>query len=417
MKTHLNTLFITTEGTYLAKDGQAVAVRVEKETRLRVPLHNLDGIVCFGRVGCSPILMGACAEAGVTISFLSQHGRFRAAVQGFTSGNVLLRRQQYRTADDPLLSLDVARSMVLAKVANCRSVLLRGARDSGDDSRAESLRRIAKRMANDLDSIRQATSLGVLRGYEGETANTYFGAFNDLLADTAQSFQFTKRTRRPPLDRINALLSFIYTLLMHDVRSACEATGLDAAVGFLHRDRPGRPGLALDLMEEFRPYLADRLVMSLINRKQVQRSGFQVLETGAVVMDDKTRKTVLVSWQERKQDSIRHPFLDEKTSVGFLPHLQARLLARHLRGDLDAYPAFIWKQPHVRTRYLRRCHQDPRWEEATPHDGQGLFGLWSTCAEFSLRDEGRSGTMDGLQESVIGDHRPGRRQHPVLLSW
>lgn len=343
MKTHLNTLFITTEGAYLAKDGQAVAVRVEKQTRLRVPLHNLDGIVCFGRVGCSPSLLGACAEAGVTISFMSQYGRFRAAVQGFSSGNVLLRRQQYRAADDATRSLDVARSIVLAKVANCRSVLLRGARDANDEARSESLRRVAKRMGNDLDAIRAATSLDQLRGFEGETANTYFGAFNDLLAGADDSFQFTKRTRRPPLDRINALLSFVYTLLTHDVRSACEATGLDAAVGFLHRDRPGRPGLALDLMEEFRPYLADRLVMSLINRKQVQSSGFQVLETGAVVMDDKTRKTVLVAWQERKQDSITHPFLDERTSVGFVPHLQARLLARHLRGDIDAYPAFLWK--------------------------------------------------------------------------
>lgn len=343
MKTHLNTLFVTTEGSYLSKDGQAVLVRVEKETRLRVPLHNLDGIVCFGRVSCSPSLMGACAEAGVTISFMSMHGRFLAAVHGFTSGNVLLRRQQYRIADDMSRALEVARPMVLAKLANCRSVLLRGARDCQDGARAESLRRIAKRLAGNLDSIRQASSLDQLRGFEGESANTYFSAFNDLRTEADESFQFTKRTRRPPLDRINALLSFVYTLLMHDVRSACEATGLDSAVGFLHRDRPGRAGLALDLMEEFRPYLADRLLMSLVNRKQVQRGGFEVLETGAVVMDDKTRETVLVAWQERKQATITHPFLNEKTTVGFLPHLQARLMARHLRGDLDGYPAFLWK--------------------------------------------------------------------------
>lgn len=343
MKTHLNTLFITTEGAYLAKDGQAVAVRIEKQTRLRVPLHNLDGIVCFGRVGCSPILMGACADAGVTISFLSPHGRFRAAVQGFTSGNVLLRRQQYRLADDTSGSLEAAKPMVIAKVANSRSVLLRAARDGKVAERVDSLRRIAKRMGNDVQTIRGATTLDQLRGLEGETANTYFSAFNHVLLDDGDSFRFTKRSRRPPLDRINALLSFVYTLLMHDLRSACEATGLDAAVGFLHRDRPGRPGLALDLMEEFRAYLADRLVLSLINRKQVQASGFQSLESGAVVMDDKTRKAVLIAWQERKQDTITHPFLDEKTSVGLLPHLQARLFARYLRGDLDAYPAFIWK--------------------------------------------------------------------------
>lgn len=343
MKTHLNTLFITTEGSYLAKDGKAVAVRVEKKTRLRVPLHNLDGIVCFGRVGCSPNLMGACAEAGVTISFLSQYGRFRAAVHGFSSGNVLLRRQQYRAADDPALTLELARVMIIAKVANCRSVLLRGARDSRDEAASESLRRVAKRMANDLQVIRQASSLDQLRGHEGETASTYFAAFNDLLAGADSAFNFSKRSRRPPLDRINALMSFVYMLLTHDVRSACEATGLDAAVGFLHRDRPGRPGMALDLMEEFRPYLADRLVLSMINRKQVNSRGFQVLETGAVAMDDKTRKAVLVAWQQRKQESIRHPFIGEATSLGFLPHLQARLMARHLRGDLDIYPAFIWK--------------------------------------------------------------------------
>lgn len=342
MKTHLNTLFVTTEGAYLAKDGQAIAVRIDKQTRLRVPLHNLDGVVCFGRIGCSPILMGACAEAGVTISFLSPYGRFRAAVCGFTPGNVLLRRQQYRTSDDADKSLDVAKTIVVAKVANCRSVLLRGARDTQDSAGAEALRTVARRLAGNLDSIRSSESLDQLRGYEGETASSYFCAFNHVL-NGDQAFAFTKRSRRPPLDRINALLSFVYSLLMHDARSACEASGLDSAVGFLHRDRPGRPGLALDLMEEFRPFLADRLVASLINRRQVHAKGFEILETGAVTMDDKTRKTVLVAWQQRKQESIIHPFLQERTTIGLLVHLQARLLARHLRGDLDGYPAFIWK--------------------------------------------------------------------------
>ncbi len=343
MKRHLNTLFVTTQGTYLAKDGQAVVVRVEKETRLRVPLLNLDGIVCFGRVGCSPALMAACAEANVTISFLSEYGRFRAAVVGYSPGNVLLRREQYRQADDEAAAVQIARNCVAAKIANCRSVLLRGARDTDDGARQESLQATATVMARQLDDARSAKRLDQLRGIEGDAASTYFGIFQQLINTDDPAMRFTGRSRRPPLDRVNSLLSFLYTMLAHDARSACEATGLDAAVGFLHRDRPGRPSLALDLIEEFRPFLADRLVLSLINRRQVAAGGFTVSESRAVLMDDKTRKTVLTSYQKRKQDVIEHPFLGEKTSVGLLLHLQARLLARHLRGDLDAYPPFVWK--------------------------------------------------------------------------
>jgi len=343
MKRHLNTLFVTTQGTYLAKDGQAVAVRVEKQTKLRVPLLNLDGIVCFGRVGCSPNLMAACAEANVTISFLTEYGRFRAAVVGYSPGNVLLRREQYRQADDQEAAVAIARNSIAAKIANSRSVLLRGARDTNDSSRKKSLQDAARVMARQLDDARQVNALDRLRGIEGDAASTYFGAFSQLINVADPEFRFMRRSRRPPLDRTNALLSFLYSMLTHDARSACEATGLDAAVGFLHRDRPGRPGLALDLIEEFRPFLADRLVLSLINRRQVTAGGFSVSESGAVMMDDKTRKTVLTTYQKRKQDTILHPFLDEKTSIGLLLHLQARLLARNLRGDLDAYPPFIWK--------------------------------------------------------------------------
>ena len=343
MKRHLNTLFVTTQGAYLAKDGQAVVVRVEKETRLRVPLLNLDGIVCFGRVGCSPVLMAACAEANVTISFLSVYGRFRAAVVGYSPGNVLLRREQYRQADDKVAAVAIARNTIAAKIANCRSVLLRGSRDTNDDAHQQSLKDTAKVMARQLEDSRQAKSLDQLRGIEGDAASTYFGVFPQLINITEPEFHFVGRSRRPPLDRVNALLSFLYSMLTHDARSACEATGLDAAVGFLHRDRPGRPGLALDIIEEFRPFLADRLTLSLINRRQVAANGFAVSESGAVLMNDKTRKTVLTAYQKRKQDTILHPFLNEKTSVGLLIHLQARLLARHLRGDLDAYPPFIWK--------------------------------------------------------------------------
>jgi CRISP-associated protein Cas1 len=343
MKQHLNTLFVTTPGTYLAKEGETVAVRLKSETKLRIPLHNLDGIMCFGRVSGSPQLFAACAELGVTISFLSNEGRFRAAVVGFSPGNVLLRRQQFRLADNEAGCAAVARSIVLGKLANCRTVLLRAARDATDPERSARLQATANRLSANLVDVRAGQNVDQLRGFEGEAAASYFAAFNDLLNQADPAFRFTKRTRHPPADPMNALLSFVYALLTHDARSACEAAGLDASVGFLHRDRPGRPGLALDLMEEFRPFLADRLVCSLINRRQVAPSGFHQLEVGSVRMDDATRKAVLVAYQERKQETITHPFLDEKTSVGLLIHLQARLMARFLRGDLDTYPPFIWK--------------------------------------------------------------------------
>lgn len=343
MKQHLNTLFVTTDGAYLAKDGEAVAVRVEKQVKLRVPLHNLDGVVCFGRVGVSPSLMAACASRNVTISFVDPNGRFRAAVVGFTPGNVLLRREQYRSADDLTAACLIARNMVAAKIANSRSVLLRAARDSNDSTLEATVQPALRRMAEDLETARRCDSLDRLRGIEGGSADVYFGCFSSLVAPTAREFSFTTRNRRPPTDPFNSLLSFLYSLLAHDARSACESVGLDAAVGFLHRDRPGRPGLALDLMEEFRPYLADRLAFSLINRRQINAAGFRTSESGAVLMDDATRKTVLVAYQKRKQEVLTHPLLGEKVSVGLLVHLQARLLARKLRGDLDAYPAFLWR--------------------------------------------------------------------------
>lgn len=343
MKTHLNTLFITTQGAYLAKDGETVAVRVNKETKLRVPLHNLDGVMCFGRVGASPQLFEACAAAGVRISFMTNAGRLRACVMGFSPGNVLLRRQQFRLADDDAGCGQVARSIILGKLANCRTVLLRVARDCTDAERIARLQATANRLSANLVDVRTTSNVDRLRGLEGEAAASYFATFNDLLNQPEAAFRFTRRSRHPPADPINALLSFVYALLTHDARSACEAAGLDAAVGFLHRDRPGRPGMALDLMEEFRPFLADRLVCSLINRRQVSASGFTIQETGSVRMNDATRKAVLVAYQERKQEVITHPFLEEKTSVGLLIHLQARLMARYLRGDLDAYPPFLWK--------------------------------------------------------------------------
>jgi len=343
MKHHLNTLFIFTQDAYLAKEGDAVAVRVDQTVKLHMPVHNLAGIVCFGRVGASPRLMALCAEQGVSISFCTEHGRFLARVAGFTPGNVLLRREQYRWADDPVRSAGVARSMLLGKLANARAVLLRAGRDHADPDATAPLAAAADRLSTSIPLFHRAGSTDSLRGLEGDAANTYFGVFPHLIRARDPAFAFTHRSRRPPLDRVNALLSFLYAMLAHDARAACESTGLDAAVGFLHVDRPGRPGLALDLMEEFRPFLADRLALSMINTGQVKPSGFKITESGAVEMTEATRKTVVAAYQLRKQETLTHPFLDEKTTVGLLVHLQARLLARHLRGDLDAYPPFIWR--------------------------------------------------------------------------
>lgn len=343
MKRLLNTLYVTTDGAYLARDGETVLVRVEEETRLRVPIHTLGGIVCFGRVSCSPPLMGFCGERGVAISFLTPNGRFLARVEGPVSGNVLLRREQYRRADEDIGAAEIARSIVSAKVANSRIVLLRAAREASDPPRTERLSAAASRLGRVLEGLRDPLPLASVRGKEGEAAAAYFGAFGDLIAAQKVAFYFRGRSRRPPMDNTNALLSFLYALLLHDCRSALESVGLDPAVGFLHRDRPGRPGLALDLMEEFRAFLADRLALSLINRQQVKSKGFSASESGSVKMDDDTRKQVLVAFQERKQEELTHPFLDEKVPLGLVPHLQALLLARFLRGELDAYPAFFWR--------------------------------------------------------------------------
>ncbi len=343
MKRHHNTLYVTSQGSYLAAEGETVIVRVDGADKAQLPLHMLEGIICFGQVSCSPFLVGRCAERGIGLSFLTERGRFLARVQGPVSGNVLLRRTQFRTADDPVLSGRLARAMLLAKLANSRTVMLRAVRDHPDSPGTQSLRATAGELARSLEALEGAEDLDAVRGIEGDAARAYFGAFDHLIVAQKPAFTFTARTRRPPLDRVNALLSFVYTLLTHDAASALEAVGLDPQVGFLHRDRPGRPGLALDLVEEFRAFLADRLVLSVINRRQVQERGFTVAETGGVWMDDDTRKTVLVAFQERKQEEIRHPFLDENTTVGMLVHLQALLLARFLRGDLDEYPAFVWK--------------------------------------------------------------------------
>jgi len=343
MKKHLNTLFVTTQGAYLSKEGETVAVKVEGEIRLRLPVHTLGGIVCFGNVSCSPYLMGFCAENNVAISFLSEHGRFLAKVQGPVSGNVLLRREQYRRADDLEFSAKVSKFILTGKITNCRTVLQRALRDHASKIDEQEVRKAVMRFNRQLEFFETEQSLDVLRGIEGDSAHIYFNVFDHLIVAQKEMFHFDERNRRPPLDNVNCLLSFIYTLVMHDIRSALESVGLDPAVGFLHRDRPGRPGLALDLMEEFRPFIADRLVLSLINLQQVQDKDFKKMDSGAVIMNDDARKTVLVAYQERKKEEILHPFLDEKVMIGMLFHIQALLMARYLRGDMDGYPPFIWK--------------------------------------------------------------------------
>lgn len=343
MKRLLNTLYVTSQGAYLSRDGETVLVQVESETKLRLPIHTLDGIVCFGRVLCSPFLMGLCGERNVTLSFLTERGRFLARVHGPVSGNVLLRREQYRRADDPESCADIAKAVVLAKISNSRSVLLRAVRDHSDKVDVTALSDAARELSRIGESLDGAVALDTIRGREGEAARIYFEQFDQLIVAQKEDFYFRERSRRPPLDNMNALLSFLYTLVTHDVVSALEAVGLDPAVGYLHRDRPGRPGLALDLVEEFRPFLADRLALSLVNRQQLKDKDFAKTESGAVRMSDEARKKLLQAYQERKQEKILHPFIEERVPIGLLPHVQAMLFARYLRGDLDGYPPFFWR--------------------------------------------------------------------------
>lgn len=346
MRRQLNTLYVTTEGAWLRKDGANIVMEVEGQERARLPVHMLEGLVCFGRVLVSPPLMGFCTEQGIRISFLSPNGRFLARVEGPVSGNVLLRREQYRRSDDDERCGLIVRGVLVGKVHNQRAVLSRALRDYGDKLDApesEALNRAQQRLGRIARDLLHEKRVDYLRGLEGEAAQTYFNVFNVLVRNNSPLFRFSGRNRRPPRDAVNALLSFLYTLLIHDCRSALETVGLDPAVGFLHRDRPGRPSLALDIAEEFRPLLGDRLALSMINRRQVGERDFIQMDNGAVLLSEASRKTVLTAYQERKREEVRHVFLDEKAPIGLLPALQAQLLARHLRGDLDAYPPFLWK--------------------------------------------------------------------------
>lgn len=340
MKKLLNTVYVTTEGAALKKDGENLVAEVEGAEKARVPLHMLASVVAFGPILISPALIGACAERGITLALLDRAGRFQARIEGPAQGNVLLRRAQYRLAEG---GEDIVRSFVLGKIANQRAVLHRAIRDYGEDGPTDALEAACDRLAMILRRVQLSdATTDQLRGSEGEAATLYFAVFDQLIRSPDAELRWTSRSRRPPLDAMNALLSFLYTLLTHDCRSACEAVGLDPAVGFLHRDRPGRPSLALDLMEELRAPLADRLALSLVNRRQLRAGDFRKMDSGAVLLTDEGRKTVLTAWQERKREERQHPFLDEKAPFGLVPHLQAQLLARHLRGDIDAYPPWFW---------------------------------------------------------------------------
>jgi len=343
MRKLLNTLYVTSQGSYLHQEGETVVVEREKQKVLQIPIHTIGGIVCFGNVLCSPFLLGFCAERDVAVSFLSEHGRFLAGVRGPVSGNVLLRRQQYRMADEEEKTWGIAANVVTGKLANCRLVMNRTVRDHAAKVNGEALREASEKISKIMERINRAAGTDEVRGFEGQAAAEYFRVFDHLIVDQKEDFVFTERNRRPPLDEVNALLSFVYTLLAHDVRSALETVGLDPAVGFLHRDRPGRPGLALDIMEEFRPVIADRLVLSLINRRQLGKKGFTKAANGAVTMDDETRKTVLAEYQSRKQDKVYHPYIEEAVPIGLLFFIQANLMARYIRGDIDGYPPFFWR--------------------------------------------------------------------------
>ena len=343
MRKLLNTLFVTSEDVYLSLDGENVLANRDKEVVARYPLHTLQGIVSFSYAGASPALMGACAQRDVDLVFCSPRGKFLARTAGIVGGNVLLRREQFRIADDLARSCGIARNMIFGKLHNARWSLERALRDHGERIDAERFRRAIDILKEQLPRAAAETELDELRGIEGVAAKAYFDVFDDMLLRSKEAFFFHGRTRRPPLDRVNAMLSFAYALLASDCASALESVGLDAYVGLMHRDRPGRRSLALDLMEELRPCVADRFVLTLVNNRRVEPSDFEEAGSGAIMLTDSARKTFLKAWQERKQETLTHPFLQEKLPWGLVPYMQALLLARHIRGDLDAYPPFLWK--------------------------------------------------------------------------
>lgn len=343
MKKLLNTLYVTIPETYLSLDGENIVVLKDKQELGRIPLHNIERIMTFGYMGVSPALMGKCVERGIELVFMTPYGKFLARVEGSVNGNVLLRKEQYRISDDKNRSLDIARNMIIGKIYNSRQVILRVLRDHELRVNQELFRKKTDFLKEALEKCKNIEDIDSLRGIEGECATIYFSIFNDMILQQKKDFSFTVRSKRPPLDNVNALLSFSYSLCTSMCASALESVGLDPYVGFMHTDRPGRRSLALDLIEEFRAWFCDRFVLMLINKKVVNANDFEKREDGAVILNEKGRKTVLEAWQKRKNEMIKHPFLDEKIEWGMLPYAQALLLARYIRGDLDTYPVFMWK--------------------------------------------------------------------------
>lgn len=343
MRKLLNTLFVTSEDSYLALENENIVILDGDEKKGQFPLSILEGIVCFSYKGASPALMGACAKRGIQLCFMTPRGRFLARACGEDRGNVLLRKQQYRVSDDPAKSCLIARNFIFGKVYNTRWMLERAVRDHAMRIDTEAMKKLSRQMAQQLPAIAEATDLDALRGLEGEASTRYFAGFDHMILNQKEDFAFKDRNRRPPLDNVNALLSFAYTMLANDCGAALESVGLDSYVGFLHRDRPGRASLALDLMEELRGPLADRLALTLINTRAIQPKHFTKQADGAVLMTDDGRKIFLNAWQERKRETLTHPYLKEKLYWGLVPYVQALLLARCLRGDLDGYPPFLWK--------------------------------------------------------------------------
>lgn len=343
MRKLLNTVYITSPDSYLSLDGENLVVQKGNSEVARLPLHNLESIIAFGYTGASPALMGACAKRNISLSFMTQSGKFLSRVVGEVRGNVTLRKVQFRLSDNMEESTKIARNFIFGKIYNGRWVIERATRDYSERIDVIKLKKVSEGLAKALNLVLNCGNLDELRGFEGEAATQYFSVFDDLILQQKDNFFFHGRNKRPPLDNVNAMLSFVYTLLAHDTAAALETVGLDPYVGFMHRDRPGRISLALDLMEELRCVYADRFVISLINKKVVNFNGFTQKEDGAVIMDDDTRRTILQAWQSRKQEKITHPFLQEKLEWGLVPYAQAMLLARFIRGDLDEYPPFLWK--------------------------------------------------------------------------
>ncbi len=340
MRILLNTLYVTTPEAYLSKDGLNVVISVKQSEIFRIPIHNIEQIVTFGYMGASPGLMKLCADSNVSLTFLSPHGRYISRSQGPTRGNVLLRKAQYRNSDDAAYALHLCKLFIGGKIQNYRNILRRFIRDNGAD---DSIENAAEELFRCKRRVLETTSVDSVRGIEGEAATSYFRVFSHLLLNQKEDFIFQGRNRRPPKDAVNAMLSFVYALICNDMTSALETVGLDPYVGFMHTLRPGRASLALDMMEEQRAYLGDRLVLSLINRKQITIKDFVRQGDEGVVMTDSGRKTILTAWQSRKKEQITHPYLNERVSIGLIPHIQAMLLARFIRKELDDYPVFLIK--------------------------------------------------------------------------